>query len=197
MTLPATGPLTVSMINTELGRVPAARFHLNGADERALAGVPTGAVSFADFYGKSKGFPTPDASYPDPNTVTATQAWAAITPSCIASVTFNIVGTITSKGTVTTPLPPKWYQSGSPPPGYSIIFSLVSSTFAGDPDVRGTIVNTGLWFPMNSDWEVYANLYKATAPTISTTMTATFDVGLSNGTAVIVTFRLICSVTLT
>jgi len=197
MTLPATGPLLASMINVELGRASNAKFHLNGTDERRLARVPTGPIGFSDFYGKSRGFPTPDADYPDPNTVTATQAWAAITPSCIASVTFNTVGTITSKGAVTTPLPPKWYQDGTPPPGYSITFSFVSSTFTGDPDVRGTIVNTGLWFPMTSDWEVYANLYKATAPTVSTTMIVTFDVSLSDGTAVIVRFRLTCSATLT
>lgn len=55
MTLPTSGPISASMINAELGRDSNARFHINGADERALAEVPTGLVTFADFYGKSRG----------------------------------------------------------------------------------------------------------------------------------------------
>lgn len=53
MTLPASGAMTAAMINVELGRSSTAPFDINGAAERALAGVPTGAISFADFYGKS------------------------------------------------------------------------------------------------------------------------------------------------
>ena len=51
--LPTTGPISASMINETLGRAPTATFSLGGAEERALAGVPTGTISFADFYGKS------------------------------------------------------------------------------------------------------------------------------------------------
>ncbi len=53
MTLPGSGAMAAALINVELGRASTAPFDINGAAERALAGVPTGAISFADFYGKS------------------------------------------------------------------------------------------------------------------------------------------------
>ncbi|MCL1038331.1 hypothetical protein L2750_14450 [Shewanella submarina] len=53
MALPSSGKITAAMINKELGRAENAPFSLNGAAERALAGKPTGAISFADFHGKS------------------------------------------------------------------------------------------------------------------------------------------------
>ena len=145
MTLPASGPLLASMINVELGRNANDYFHLNGAAERALAGVPTGQVDFSDFYGKSKGFPTPDGDYPDPNTITETGAWVSSTQSLEASVTFKTNGDIVSNGTLMTPLPGKWYQNGTPPAGYQIIFVFSGSSFTGDLDVRGTIPISPCW----------------------------------------------------
>lgn len=53
MALPLTGAITAMMINLELGRASNAAFNLNDAAVRALAGKPTGAISYADFYGKS------------------------------------------------------------------------------------------------------------------------------------------------
>ncbi|QOV06127.1 hypothetical protein CPT_Pasto_053 [Rhizobium phage Pasto] len=53
MALPTSGPMTAAMINAELGRAANAAFSLNGAAERALAGVSSGAISMASFYGKS------------------------------------------------------------------------------------------------------------------------------------------------
>lgn len=53
MTLPATGAISAADINVELGRASTAAFDINGAEERALAGVPSGAISFDDFHGKS------------------------------------------------------------------------------------------------------------------------------------------------
>ena len=57
MTLPSTGVITAAMINVELGRASTAAFNINGAEERALAGKPSGAISFADFRGKSNTLP--------------------------------------------------------------------------------------------------------------------------------------------
>ena len=54
MTLPASGPMSASMINVELGRAAGAYFDINGAAERGLAQVPSGAISFSNFYGKTK-----------------------------------------------------------------------------------------------------------------------------------------------
>lgn len=53
MTLPAAFPLSASQINIELGRAGSAAFNIQGAEERALAGVPSGPISFSDFLGKS------------------------------------------------------------------------------------------------------------------------------------------------
>jgi len=53
MTLPASGIITATMINVELGRAANAPFSLNDPEVRALAGKPSGAISFNDFHGKS------------------------------------------------------------------------------------------------------------------------------------------------
>lgn len=53
MTLPASGLIDAAAINVELGRASTAAFDINGATERALAGVASGTISFSSFYGKS------------------------------------------------------------------------------------------------------------------------------------------------
>lgn len=53
MTLQASFPLSASDINVELGRAGGAAFDIQGAEERALAEVPAGAISMSDFLGKA------------------------------------------------------------------------------------------------------------------------------------------------
>lgn len=53
MTLPASGTISMSQINVELGRAATAALSLNDAAARALAGVPSGPIKMSDFYGKS------------------------------------------------------------------------------------------------------------------------------------------------
>lgn len=53
MTLPSTGIITAAMVNVELNRAATATFNLNDPAVRALAGKPSGAISFADLRGKS------------------------------------------------------------------------------------------------------------------------------------------------
>lgn len=56
MALPVSpNTITANNINVELGRAGTAAFSINGADERALAGVASGQISFSDFHGKSAG----------------------------------------------------------------------------------------------------------------------------------------------
>jgi hypothetical protein len=52
MTLPSSFPLSASQINVELRRAPGAAFDIQGSAERALAEVPSGAISMSDFLGK-------------------------------------------------------------------------------------------------------------------------------------------------
>jgi hypothetical protein len=56
MPLPTTGPLSLSAVNTELGRPATATISLGETAVRALAGVPTGPIGKASLRGKSAQF---------------------------------------------------------------------------------------------------------------------------------------------
>lgn len=60
MPLQTTGPISANDINLELNRAGTAPFSMNGADERGLAGVASGQISFDDFYGKASSTVTLD-----------------------------------------------------------------------------------------------------------------------------------------
>lgn len=53
MTLPASGAISFNAINTELGVAGTTTANLNQSSYRTLAGVPSGAISLSNFYGKS------------------------------------------------------------------------------------------------------------------------------------------------
>lgn len=53
MALPTSGPITFSMINTELGRPANQQLNLNDASIRQLAGAPSGQVSLSMLRGKA------------------------------------------------------------------------------------------------------------------------------------------------
>lgn len=59
MTLP-TGTISMSQVNTELGRSSTASISLGESAVRALAGVPSGAISMDNLRGKSNVAFTPD-----------------------------------------------------------------------------------------------------------------------------------------
>jgi hypothetical protein len=56
MTLPASGAISFNDINVELGVSGTTQASLNQASYRTLAGVPSGAISLSDFYGKANAF---------------------------------------------------------------------------------------------------------------------------------------------
>ena len=53
MTLPASGTISLSMVNTELNLSATAPISLNDAAVRTLFGVPSGAISMSNGHGKS------------------------------------------------------------------------------------------------------------------------------------------------
>lgn len=53
MALPSTGAISLSQVNTELGKASTAVITLGDSNVRALAGIPTGPISMADLRGKT------------------------------------------------------------------------------------------------------------------------------------------------
>jgi len=53
VTLPASGAISLSQVNTELGRSATAPISLGETAVRNLAGVPSGPISLSNLYGKS------------------------------------------------------------------------------------------------------------------------------------------------
>lgn len=53
MTLPSSGAISLSQVNTELNQSSTGQISLGDANVRALAGVPSGAISMSNLHGKS------------------------------------------------------------------------------------------------------------------------------------------------
>ena len=191
MTLPSSGPMLASMINVELGRQPNVRFHLNGQEERGLAGVPSGQVMFANFYGKSRGYPTPTPDYPQPNQINQIKPYPG-TPTYIrASLSFNVNGDIDIQGTPNTPFPLKWYQGGPPPPGYRVLFTLLGFTWGGDDG--HVIVNHSEnpnWQDMSNSPVAFSEVMCTLPPTMTNYATAIYSVNISDGSTVVAYFSI-------
>lgn len=56
MTLPATGAISLSQVNTELGLSATASINMNASNVRTLFGKASGAISMSDGYGKANQF---------------------------------------------------------------------------------------------------------------------------------------------
>ena len=115
MTLPTSGQLRVSQINTELGNPTTAAVNIGSSTLRSLAGVASGQIRLSNFYGKSN---APNLSWPTSTYISADIA----NEFAVAGVTLHSDGRSTNMG------------SGSVSPGNWL--SEVASGIGGSFEVR-------------------------------------------------------------
>ena len=110
MTLPLSGALAMSAVNTELSRATGATTSLGETTTRGLAGVASGAISFSSLYGKSNAAPAPTFSPVSGTYNIANDGSVSFTITCSASATWtwsrsgSTLGqsTVTSGGSATS-----------------------------------------------------------------------------------------------
>lgn len=132
MTLPSTGSLSISQVNTELGRSSGATTSLGETTVRSLAAVASGAIGMSNLQGKSAGA-APTTYSPVAGTYSVDGMGSAsfsITASAATTWTYTKTGAGATSVTV---------ASGSS--STSISFSLTNSS-ASDKIVTFTITAT-------------------------------------------------------
>ena len=101
MTLPASGAISFNAINVELGVAGATSANINQASYRTLAGVPSGTISLASFYGKANQFSfTISANQANANlrTLAVAAGWGG-SSAVVATINSGIYVYSTSTGT--------------------------------------------------------------------------------------------------
>lgn len=101
MTIRTTPPISLSDVMAELRVANPGRaypINLGDADVRALAGIPSGAISLGDLYGKSAGTVTPPPT-PSPLTVQAQGGDGYADSSSVGGTVQCFVSATTSGGT--------------------------------------------------------------------------------------------------
>ncbi|WMB74233.1 hypothetical protein RA178_06350 [Shewanella oncorhynchi] len=140
MALPSNTTITAGMINLELKRAENAPFNLNDPEVRKLAGKPSGAISFSDFWGKS--------SYTPPNVVMRDSIvemddpWGGFDVKLYLTknhIAIWSLGGFELKGTT-------WYSGAAPRAG-DFEYCIVSKNSV----VSSTIPAVGVWTTLSGD----------------------------------------------
>lgn len=143
MALQTTGPISANDINVELGRAGTAPFSLGGTEERALAGVASGLITFNDFYGASSAGVTLDGLSPT--------YYAEDDFTCDAALSFFSDGKIelvvTGFDEWDGYLSPGWYDPLSTGIGNSYDIRFVR-TAGVNPNLGG--LTMGTWYRLNA-----------------------------------------------
>ena len=117
MTLPASGPISLNQVNVELGLAGTTSINMNQASVRTLFGVPSGAISMSNGYGKSNTFSFTIASNQTNANLRTLAVNAGWNQASNVSATINGGIYISSNGTGT----PALTVNGSFPAGVTLI----------------------------------------------------------------------------
>jgi hypothetical protein len=121
MTLPASGAIKASQIDTELGVSSSAQINIGGSSPRSLSGISSGAIKYSNFYGKALDVVT----------------WNSPASGTLTTVTRgNGISTITLNAT--SPAGSVTYSivSGSLPSGLTLSGSTISGTVSSGATVQ-------------------------------------------------------------
>jgi hypothetical protein len=150
--LPTSGQISALEINEELGRIPgnAFQFNIGGAEERALAEVPTGEIKFSDFYGKSSG--------------ASVQIGIAQGTNLRGFSSLQVIGSVTP-----TSIPVPWGGSQV----FNTVAAITPETDAGQVSFDGSVPDNALYdlevtWPTGTEllpWSQNA-IYKKTSPSL-------------------------------
>jgi hypothetical protein len=150
--LPTSGQISALEINEELGRIPgnAFQFNIGGAEERALAEVPTGEIKFSDFWGKSMG--------------ASVQLGIAQGTNLRGYSSLQAIGTVSP-----TSIPVPWGGSQV----FNTVAAITPETNAGQISFDGSVIDNSLYdievtWPTGTElipWSQNA-IYKKTSPSL-------------------------------
>lgn len=104
MTLPSSGAISLSQVNTELNQSSTGQISLGDANVRALAGVPSGAISMANLHGKSStlvyNITTPQSNC-NLRTLIDSMGYAGQVTNVVVNISATISGSTTSADALT------------------------------------------------------------------------------------------------
>lgn len=139
MTLPATGSISLSQVNVELGRAAAARISLGEAAVRSLAGVSSGTIRMSNLRGKS------NVTFTKSGTGRG-MSYAEVTFSCNVPATWYVDGSLYASNltSITLSLSAPMQGSSYSPASrsytvYGVANGVTSQTWTGTLEVYGNL----------------------------------------------------------